>query len=342
MSVRESPQRRRAAAAPPKGAPVVVQSAAALPEGADGASHEPYTTYTSHGTDGTPTAEEAPKIAEAAPTYGACRPATPAEAAEEDSPKPKRGGESPAHRRLKTLALFWAQKEGYAAGAYEITPPNSRFRADLAAYRAGSAMRREPDPKNATHRLMRRPCLGRTAIFECKASRSDFLKDSHAVEKTRVRLRELHARRTALELALRVHYPSLRQGDTLFPECDTHDFSGLQHENLRKVLGEMERLQRRLFDHVKFDTLRAWRAASLFYVVADPGVLEPPEVPVGWGLLVRHGDALELKLRPVLQDCAEHDRLALLVRIATAGMRALNRAEGISFEDVWEARQRGA
>ena len=47
---------------------------------------------------------------------------------------PPRRGETAAHLLLKRLALFWAQKQGYHSCAYEVSLPNCRYRADLAAY----------------------------------------------------------------------------------------------------------------------------------------------------------------------------------------------------------------
>ena len=58
--------------------------------------------------------------------------ATPAD--ELPAAPPLRQGETAAHLLLKRLALFWAQKQGYHSCAFEVSLPNSRYRADLAAY----------------------------------------------------------------------------------------------------------------------------------------------------------------------------------------------------------------
>ena len=51
-------------------------------------------------------------------------------------PSPTPGGETPAHRDLKRLALVWAQSNGYRVAAAEVSLPNLRIRRDVAAYRA--------------------------------------------------------------------------------------------------------------------------------------------------------------------------------------------------------------
>jgi hypothetical protein len=236
------------------------------------------------------------------------------------------GGESPAHRALKRLALFWAQTEGYRACAFEVMPPRCRFRADLAAYRPASSKRSAEQPD-----------VGVTAIFECKQARSDFLIDSRSAIATRRKLVALQSRRETLERLLCLHYPSLRCGDSLFPDFDAPDLSRLEHQNYRRVLMQISRLQRRLYRHVKFETITRYACANLFYLVVEPQIVTLPEVPVGWGLLVRRDENLELHQRPTLQACAAADRLTLLQRIAGAGTRALNVGHAIPIGSIWDA-----
>jgi hypothetical protein len=240
------------------------------------------------------------------------------------------GGESPAHRALKRLALFWAQKEGYRACAFEVMPPRCRFRADLAACKPAPA-----------RRSAEAPSPGPTAIFECKQARSDFLIDSRSADATRKKLAALQGRRETLERLLGVHYPSLRSGDSLFPDFDSPDLSRLEHANYRRVLGQMTQLQHRLYRHVKFETLSRYRCANLFYLVVEPGIVNASEVPVGWGLLERANQALKLVRRPTLHACEPSDRLALLQRVAAAGTRGLNTSHEVSLEEIWAARRRG-
>ena len=226
------------------------------------------------------------------------------------------GGESPAHRELKRLALFWAQQEGFRAGAFEVTPPRCRFRADFVAYKPAAVKASAEVPE-----------VGTTAVFECKKARSDFLIDSRSAIATRRKLTALQSRRETLERLLCVHYPSLRSGDSLFPDFDSPDLSRLEHATYRRVLAEMTALQRRLYHQVKFETMTRYRCANLFYLVVEPDIVALSEVPVGWGLLVRQDEALELSQRPTLHDCPPNNRLLLLQRIAAAGTRRLSAAQ---------------
>src|SRR5688572_11693956 len=117
--------------------------------------------------------------------------------------------ESENHCRLKTLALAWAQANGFAICGVEVRVPKCGYRADVAVSGRGPA--------------------ARTAVFECKQSRTDLLKDAHGEAITRARLSELTQRRRTLEELLAVHRPDLRRGEALWPEYDSWDFSGLEH-----------------------------------------------------------------------------------------------------------------
>lgn len=218
-------------------------------------------------------------------------------------------GETEKHARLKSLALAWAQANGFAICGVEVRVPRSGYRADVAAIGRGPA--------------------ARTALFECKQSRADLLKDAHAEAATRARLAELTERRRSLEELLAVHRPDLRRGEALWPEYDTWDFTSLEHHAYRGVLAELETMQRRVLRGTKFSKLFRYRCADFLYLVVEDGIFAEAEVPAGWGLLVRSGDAVRLARPPVTLDAAAEQRAALLEMIAVAGTRAVNRAAGV-------------
>jgi hypothetical protein len=166
-----------------------------------------------------------------------------------DTPIAVRRNETDTHVRLKRLALLWAQANGYSACAAEVSLPQCRYRADVAAYR--------PQPKQP----------GVTAVFECKQALPDLLRDNCRSDETRERLRSVSRRRDVLEKHLRIHYPTLRTGDSLFPEYDSHDFSAIGHHSYSRVLREFTALQNRLSSGRKFESLVRFRCANLFFLV---------------------------------------------------------------------------
>ncbi len=234
---------------------------------------------------------------------------------------PKRG-ETEAHRRLKRLAILWAQAQGFAACAVEVSLPQCRYRADVAAYRA------------------RGRGVEAAAIFECKQALSDLRRDNRCTESARARLKTIQRRREVLERHLRVHYPTLRGGETLFPEFDSHDFAAIGHRTYTRVVRELGALQKQLRGGVKFECLQRYRAANLFLLVLPNELFREAEIPLGWGALVEHEGSLVLRRPPVWHDNSPENRLRFLHRIATAGTRHLNRQLEINFDLVQAERQR--
>ena len=225
-------------------------------------------------------------------------------------------GETARHSRLKRLAFLWAQAHGYSACAMEVTLPQSRYRADVAAYR--------PQPKK----------IGSTAIFECKQALCDLRRDNCHSNIARQRLEAICQRRQILETRLRVHYPNLRNGDSLFPEFDSHDFTAIGHRGYARVLSELKAQQNRLYDCTKFDKLTRYRRANLYFLVLPKELFRDSEVPVGWGALVESDGALTLMRRPVWQETTPENRIHFLQRVAAAGTRAFNRQLEITFDEV--------
>ena len=233
-----------------------------------------------------------------------------------DAPVITRRAETDAHLGLKRLALLWAQANGYSACAAEVSLPQCRYRADVAAYRA---------------RLREQTV---TAIFECKQALPDLHRDNCETTATREKLRSLRRRREILEKNLRVHYPTLRTGDSLFAEYDSHDFDAIGHRGYRRVLRESAALENRLYGGTKFECLTRYRCANLFFLVLPNELFRETEVPAGWGVLLETDGALGLARKPVWHDNAAQARIRLLQRIAVAGTRQFNRAFAITREDL--------
>ena len=218
-------------------------------------------------------------------------------------------GETANHARLKSLALAWAQTNGFAICGLEVRVPKSGYRVDVAAIGRGPS--------------------GRAAVFECKQARSDLLKDSHGEQQTRERLLELTARRRTLEELFTTHRPDLRRGEALWPEYDTWDFASMDHQAYRGVLAELETVQRRVLRGTKFARMFRYRCADFLYLVVEEGIFAEAEIPAGWGLLVRCGDTLVLARPPANLEATPQQRNGLLEMIGLAGTRATNRAAGV-------------
>jgi hypothetical protein len=225
-------------------------------------------------------------------------------------------GESASHAALKRLAVLWAQTQGYSACAVEVSLPRCRYRADVAAFRLL--------PNES----------GCSVIFECKQARPDLRRDSCCTATTRQRLESIERRRLIIEKHLRVHYPALRRGESLFAEWDSHDFAAIGHRNYSRIIRELSALQNQLRDGTKFETLARYHCANLFYLVLPNELFRPAEIPSGWGVLIEENGNLLLARKPAWHEMSHEHQVQFLQRIALAGTRQLNRKLGITFEDV--------
>jgi hypothetical protein len=226
-----------------------------------------------------------------------------------------RHGETPQHARLKQLAFMWAQTHGFCACAMEVTLPRCRYRADVVGYRSV--------PKQ----------IGSTAVFECKRALCDLRRDNCHSESARQRLEVICSRREILEARLRTHYPNLHNGDSLFPEFDSENFSAIGHRGYARLICELGALQNRLYDCTKFETLIRYRCANLFFVVLPKQLFRESEVPVGWGALVESNDTLILVRKAIWHDATAANRLHVLHRIAVTGTRNLSRKLSLDWHE---------
>jgi hypothetical protein len=227
-----------------------------------------------------------------------------------------RRGETAQHAWLKQLAFVWAQAHGFSACAMEVSLPKCRYRADVVGYR--------PHPKQ----------IGSTAVFECKQALCDLRRDNCHTEYARRRLEAICKRRQLLEARLRTHYPNLHNGDSLFPEFDSENFSVIGHRGYARLVRELRALQNRIYDCTKFEKLIRYRCTNLFFIVLPDQLFRESEVPAGWGALVESDGALTLARNSDWHDATADNRIRLLHRIAMAGTRVLNRELEITPEEI--------
>ncbi len=131
-----------------------------------------------------------------------------------------------------------------------------------------------------------------TIIVECKAFRSDLLRDTEAVP-------ELRRTRDALERQLReldsecvmTGEPSLRRdAGYLFPELAPWEL-GASASPCRKILMRaLRRVDEQLHGGTKFFMLARYHVATHLVIAAAPGIVEASELPTAWGLIVQRRD----------------------------------------------------
>lgn len=228
--------------------------------------------------------------------------------------------ETETHFRLKQLAFLWAQAHGFSACAMEVGLPKCGYRADVAAYRRKAS---HGTQARLTRSLGCQP--GESAVFECKQTICDLRRDNCHSEAASRRLDAICKRRHVLEERLRTHYPTLRNGDSLFPEFDIENFNAIGHRGYARLIREVRALQNQLYDCTKFEKLIRYRCANLFFIVLPEQLFCESEVPVGWGALIESNRTLTLVRTPMWQQVPAENLAYVLHRIAVAGTRNWNR-----------------
>lgn len=226
-------------------------------------------------------------------------------------------GESVAHRALKRLAVAWALENRLTLCGTEVRVPRSAYRADVAA-----AMPRVTASSSCT------------AIFECKAGRPDFRRDAASEVEAAAEVLALRTRLSALREAIGVHRPDLRRGEELFPLFDALDLRGVKHAAHVRLTRDLRAAERRCGAGTKFSRLARWRAASLLFLVVEPDVMAPAELPAGWGLLERSGDGLVLRVKPCLHETTVEERVAFVERIAATACAGVRQALGLGWAEA--------
>ena len=228
---------------------------------------------------------------------------------EEATPTATRG-ETARHLGLKGLAAQWAFEQGLSVVAPEVSFPHRRFRVDVAAC---APTRKVPSRKAVPHVSS---ILKAAVVFECKQGRGDLIRDNKSRASLGERLKTLESRRQHLETLLHVHLPHLGNGDSLFPEFDSYRLREHKHAGYQKLLRDIRIAKRGVFDGTKFDRLLSYRVANLHYLVVEEKLVEAHELPMGWGLLVRREDRLDLVMKPQWQAIGVEEQLVFLQRIS--------------------------
>jgi hypothetical protein len=223
-------------------------------------------------------------------------------------------GATARYRHLQKTAFHWALDQGFRVAALDVRVAQIRARLDVAACKF------EPPRKVRGANFLK---AGPVVVFECKSDRADFLRDTRSEEQLREQLKGLHARRFILEESLRRDFPTLREGETLFPEYDVYRFENVGGSPYQELLGEIYEVSRQLYSKSKFAKMLRWKGANLYYIVAEEGIADPSELPAGWGLIEQRMAGAAVVVKAVWQDAPDANRWLVAARIAMAATNAL-------------------
>ncbi len=135
--------------------------------------------------------------------------------------------------------------------------------------------------------LLSRAALPRTVVVECKASRSDFLKD--ATETLELMLRRDELSRQCDELSRLIlrsaDADAVRAPDWLFDELAPWDYSRCRTGSYQELAAELAAVHRALHGRTKFEVLARYRLADVLLIATPVGMIQRSELPPGWGMI---------------------------------------------------------
>ncbi len=223
--------------------------------------------------------------------------------------------EGRVHRRLKVLAAAYLRAEGFPVVGMEVAGPIGRHRVDVAAWSDRHAPDREP----------------LTVVVECKASRTDFIRDRRNAGRLRREREDLERRLRELEHGrIMRREPELRTGGggglfaEVMPELGEWNFAASRDAEYRACLRRLRSLDAMLHGETKFFVFEKYRLADRLFVAAPAGTLRLRDLPPGWGLLEASPAALAGDEPPAGPDLFGDGPLSVRVR-APARRRAAGR-----------------
>jgi hypothetical protein len=158
-------------------------------------------------------------------------------------------GESDEHLRLKESACWWLWNQGFRAVAAEVPVPGIGIVDATAVGCPGAAESLRVSGSAATglrRRSRRTPSVWQAVFVECKAFRSDFLRDAADAAQLRIAIEER---------------------------------ANLHHTRQRG------RAMQRSHKLGKFAACLARPTANVHWVLTPPGLIRKDELPLRWGLL---------------------------------------------------------
>jgi hypothetical protein len=267
--------------------------------------------------------------------------------------------ETPLHQELKRASRRWLRGLGCCAAACEVRCPLSRWRLDAAGYldrvnwnereptpaqpsqpqSSEEPPAAEDDPVTTKQRprvtcppWCRRPEKAReptTLIIECKASRSDYLRDTQRASELIARRASLYAQLAEIdEQFVKPAEPHLRRAGTfLFSDMEPWDLEASSSPARTAVLRELRKVDQSLHGQTKFFFLARYRLATHLIIAAAPGVVSSTELPLGWGLAILRSGELELEVEPTTLQPTLTTRHRTIRNIASALCTELERTD---------------
>jgi len=220
------------------------------------------------------------------------------------------------HKLLQRAVMKWLLEQDPPSGmATEVSTRISRYRADIAAF--WSETKNNPRRKHGPKRILKPT---RTMIIECRSEWQDCWPDCARSRNLVEELRQEKEKREELQKKIRNQEPNLRCGDVLFSEYAEWRYEETANPEYHRLQEKIENLEAALLKGTKFEKIRRSEMADQLLLAVPTGLVQPPDMADGWGLLWINEDLkAEIVKTPETRECHVENRLHLIQNVAAAG-----------------------
>lgn len=169
-----------------------------------------------------------------------------------------------------------------------------------------------------------------TAIIETRLSAAETWPDLGDASNRVTLLEAANQRRRELEETIKLTEPHLRPSGHLFDEYIDWDFGKSQNPHYHKTLGEINALQKSIYEGTHFEKISRAMLADRLFLAVPAHTVNADQLPDEWGLLWVYPDlTVDMIKEPEPLECHPQFRMHLVQNIASAASRSVLFAQGV-------------
>lgn len=228
--------------------------------------------------------------------------------------------------RRSIAKWFWKNMPPNALALDVPTRPAS-LKVDVAAF--WTAVRRRASLKSGV------VAPKQSAVVICCLSREDCWPECANAETLLREITEIKNTLAQQEAEIRTAEPHLRDGNVLFEEFASWDYSKSSCKSYHANRHRLANMETALFKGTRLARLDASQCANLHYLAVPEGILAPHELVDGWGLFTVNlqTETATLTAAPKPHETSDEMQILLAQNMAIAATRQVNDMLGLKFND---------
>lgn len=221
---------------------------------------------------------------------------------------------------LRRALVAWTLRQKPSGIGVMVPTRFLKYQADVAAFWSAQGRNRTLVPV-------------KTVIIECRDNRDDCWPDCSKRDEILSSLMAKKDEKRSYETEIRHSEPHLRDGDNLFNEFESWNYSASKNRNYAKCLKSIEGLEHAIYKGSRFERIMRANVANELYLAVPAGTVHADELADGWGLLFIHNDlSVEIAKPAELRDCPESRKMHLVQNIASSCLPSMIHSHGVRLD----------